>query len=215
MKKTIAVTVLTAAMALVGSTAGAQLRGGPRQWIQARHVAVNRLLSTHPGQGTPEAAQREARVAAVLNGMLDLDELARRALDAEWNARTPAERTQFVGLLRQLIERNYRQNLDATLGFTVSYEAETIDAATGTAVVRTVARSRTDARAAPVTIEYRLHRRGANDWIVYDLVTNGASLVQTYHDSYTRIIREHGFPELIRRMQTRVTALQSGATVTQ
>jgi phospholipid transport system substrate-binding protein len=212
MKKTIAVTVLAAVMALSGA-AGAQLRGGPRQWIQARHVVVNRLLSAHPAPGSPEAAQRDARVAAVLNQMLDLDELARLALEPEWNARTPAEKAQFVGLLRQLIERNYRQNLDATLNFAVSYEAETVDEAAGTAVVRTVARSRTDVRAAPVTIEYRLRKRGS-DWIVYDLVTSGASLVQTYHDSYLRIIRERGFPELIRRMEARVAALRTGAAVT-
>jgi phospholipid transport system substrate-binding protein len=151
-------------------------------------------------------------VSRVLNQMLDLDELARLALEPEWAARTPAERTQFVGLLRQLIERNYRQNLDATLNFAVSYDAETIDAAAGTATVRTVARSRSDVRAAPVTIEYKLRRRGA-EWIVFDLVTNGVSLVQTYHDSYSRIIRERGFAELIRRMQARVQALQTGAAV--
>ena len=78
------------------------------------------------------------------------------------------------------------------------------------AVVRTVARSRTDARAAAVTIEYRMRRNG-NAWVVYDLVTNGSSLVQTYHDSYTRIIRDRGFPELITRLRTRVANLQSGA----
>ena len=48
---------------------------------------------------------------------------------------------------------------------------------------------------------------------MFDLVTNGVSLVQTYHDSYSRIIRERGFAELIRRMQARVQALQTGAAV--
>jgi ABC-type transporter MlaC component len=56
-----------------------------------------------------------------------------------------------------------------------------------------------------VTIDYRLQRRG-EAWIVYDIVTNGASLVQSYHDAYTRIIRDpsKGFPELLRRLRTRV-----------
>jgi ABC-type transporter MlaC component len=40
--------------------------------------------------------------------------------------------------------------------------------------------------------------------VVWDLVTNGSSLVQTYHDSYTRIIRERGFAELMNRLRTRV-----------
>ncbi len=212
MKNKIAVMAALVVMALAGA-AGAQPRQSPRQWVQTRHVVVNRLLQTSAAAGSPQAVARDASVARVLNGMLDLDELARLALEPEWAARTPAERTQFVGLLRQLIERNYRQNLDATLNFAVNYEAETVDVAAGTATVRTVARSRTDVRATPVTIEYKLRRRGA-EWIVFDLVTNGVSLVQTYHDSYSRIIRERGFAELIRRMQARVQALQTGAAVT-
>lgn len=187
--------------ALWGAPAAAQPRAtSAGAWVQARHAAVNRLL------GTPASEARNGQVARILNGMIDIDELSRRALEPYWAQRTPAEQQEFVGLLRQLIERNYRQNLDNTLSWTVSWEPEQLDDAGADAVVRSTARSRTDARAAPVTIEYRMHRRGS-DWVVYDIVTNHASLVQTYHDSYTRIVREHGFPELIRRMRVRVDAL--------
>jgi len=178
-------------------------REGARAWIEHRHAAVNQLL------GQPASAERNARVARVLDAMLDLNELARRALEPAWTQRTEAERTEFVDLLRQLIDRNYQQNLERTLNFTVSYDPETVDAASGDATVHTVARSRTDARAAPVTVEYRLHPRDRG-WVVYDIVTNGASLVQSYHDSYMRIIRDHGFPELLTRMRNRIAQMASG-----
>jgi phospholipid transport system substrate-binding protein len=197
-------------MLLTVAPVSAQTRGGPRAWIELRHAAVNRLLRS-PAAGAA-AEQRNAQVARILNQMIDLDELARRALDPYWAERTPAERDEFIGLLRQLIERNYRQNLDQTLGFAVTYDPEVIDAAANTATVRTVARSRTDARAAPVTVEYRLRRRN-NEWIVYDLVTNNASLVASYHESYVRIIRERGFATLLQRMRARVQALRSGAAI--
>lgn len=187
----------------------AQPRQGPRQWIETRHAAVNQLLRT-TGDAGPGERQRAA-VSRILNEMIDVDELARRALEPLWSQRTPAEQQEFVGLLRQLIERNYRNNLDRTVDWTVRYEPEQINEADGTAVVRTVARSRDDARAAPVSIEYRLRRNG-DRWVVYDLVTNRASLVQTYHDSYTRILRERGFPELIRRMRNRLQQMDSGNT---
>ncbi len=209
--KKIAMTVMLAATLAAGA-AGAQPQGGPRRWIEARHVVVNRLLQMPAPAGSPQAARRDAQVTGVLNQMLDLDELARLALEPHWATLTAEQRQEFVGLLRQLIERNYRQNLDSTQGFAVTYDAESIDQAAGTASVRTTARSRSDARAAPVSIEYKLRRRGS-DWIVYDLVTNGSSLVSTYHDSYTRIIRERGFPELVRRMRARVEALRSGVAV--
>lgn len=189
--------------------ADAQPRQGPRQWIETRHAAVNQLLRGS-GDAGPGDRQRAA-VSRILNEMIDVDELARRALEPLWSQRTPAEQQEFVGLLRQLIERNYRDNLDRTVDWTVRYEPEELNAAEGTAVVRTVARSRADSRAAPVTIEYRLRRVG-DRWVVYDLVTNRASLVQTYHDSYTRILRERGFAELIRRMRNRLQQMESGST---
>jgi phospholipid transport system substrate-binding protein len=195
------------AMLVWGAGVQAQSPRGPRRFVEVRHAAINRLL------GQPASPARDAQMARILQGLLDLDALAQRALEPYWTQRTPTERQEFTSLLRQLIERNYQQNLQETLEYAIVYEPEVIDAAAGTAVVRSTARSRTDARAAPITIEYRLHQRGP-DWIVYDVVTNNNSLVQTYHDSYTRIIRERGFPELLNRMRARVAALQRGTGVT-
>ena len=57
-------------------------------------------------------------------------------------------------------------------------------------------------------------RRHGADWIVYDIVTNGSSLLETYHEAYTRIVRDRGFPELMRRMRQRVEALGRGGSAT-
>ncbi len=196
-----------------GAGVAAQDAGAPsgaRRWIQTRHGAVNRLLER------PATPARNTQVARILDGMLDLTELARQALTPYWEQRSAQERTDFVDLLRQLIERNYQQNLDHTLNFDVTYEPEVPEAGTAMVTERTVARSRTDPRAALVRVDYKMHPSGAN-WVVTDIVTNGASLVQSYHDSYTRIIREHGFPELLTRMRSRIAQMATtpdGGTAT-
>jgi len=190
-----------------GVTAGAQPapRNAPREFVVNRHRAVMQLLQRRPTVGTPEREARDRAVANVLNGMLDIDELARRALEPYWAPQTPADQQEFTSLLRQLIERNYRENLDGTLGWTVRWEDAVLDDAGTAATVRSTAQSN-NVRERAVTIEYRLQRRGQG-WIVYDIVTNGASLVQSYHDAYTRIIRDptKGFPELLRRLRNRVS----------
>lgn len=186
--------------------AGAQPRSGPTAWIQLRHAAVQRALQgSHPA-GSPQAQARDEQVARLLNGMIDVEELSRRSLDPHWEARTVAERGEYVALLRRLIDRSYRQNLQDTLGWAVTWEAETVADSGTEGTVRSVARSRTDPRAAPVRIEYRLRRSPGGAWVIWDLVTNGSSLVQTYHDSYTRIVRERGFEELLRRLRVRAQA---------
>lgn len=195
--------VLCAALG-AGAVARAQPRGGPRDFVVNRHRAVMQLLQRRPAAGTPELDARDRAVANVLNGMLDIDELARRALDPYWAQQSATDQQEFTRLLRQLIERNYRENLDGTLGWSVRWEDAVLSADGQGATVRSTAQS-TNARERAVTIEYRLQRRG-EAWIVYDIVTNGASLVQSYHDAYTRIIRDpsKGFPELLRRLRNRV-----------
>jgi|JI10StandDraft_1071094.scaffolds.fasta_scaffold176009_2 phospholipid transport system substrate-binding protein len=181
-----------------------------RRWVETRHAAVSRLLRTNADAGTAAIATRDAQVARILNDMLDVEALGRAALNPYFGQQTPADQTEFVSLLRQLIERNYRNNLDSTLDWAVTYSP----AEAGpdrTMVVRTTARSRTNVRATPVNIEYRLSPRGAG-WVVHDLVTNGSSLVQSYREAYTRIIRDRGFPELLRRLRQRVANMgQAGA----
>lgn len=201
---------LVLAVALPTAASAQQPRRGPRQWIQLRHGVVTRLLQAP--EGSPEAAQRDERIARLIDEMLDIEQLARAALGPYWEQRSEAERREFTDLLRQLIQRNYRDNLRGTLNFEVQYGAEQVTPQG--ARVPTVARSRADRRAAPVSIEYRLQPRGS-DWVVEDLVTNGSSLVQTYRESYTRIVRDRGFPELLNRMRARLRAgsSQGGATL--
>jgi phospholipid transport system substrate-binding protein len=202
---------LSAAVVLSASAAGAQPAPpgpDPRRWVEGRLGAVTRLLSQGSDAGVAATAARDAQVARILNGMLDIEELGRRALDPYFAQQAPADQTEFVTLLRQLIERNYRRNLESTLNWAVTYGAPA-SAADGGAVVPTTARSRTSARTEPVTIDYHLRRRGA-DWVVYDIVTNRSSLVQSYRDGYTRIVRDRGFPELLRRLRQRVAALDTG-----
>ena len=206
--------VCALAVSSLAAPAGAQPAPAgpdPRRWVEGRLGAVTRLLSQSVDAGVAATEARDAQVARILNGMLDIEELGRRALDPYFGQQTAADQAEFVTLLRQLIERNYRQNLESTLNWAVTYGAPTT-APDGGAVVPTTARSRTSARTEPVTIDYHLRRRGA-DWIVFDIVTNRSSLVQSYRDGYTRIVRDRGFAELLRRLRQRVAALGRGAAV--
>ena len=156
---------LSAAVTLVAAPSFAQPSPAsvdPRRWVESRLGAVGRLLSQGSDAGVTATATRDAQVARILNGMLDIEELGRRALDPYFAQQTPEDQTEFVRLLRQLIERNYRQNLESTLNWQVTYGVAAT-AAEGTAVVPTTARSRTNVRTEPVTIDYHLRRRGDSE----------------------------------------------------
>lgn len=181
------------------STAAAQT-GPATRYLRQRNDEVNRILRREASTDAARA-QRSQEVTRILSDLLDYEELSRRALGTHWDAHTEAERREFVDLLRQLVERNYEANLERVLDFEVSYTAETAGA-DGT-VVTTQARSRTERRQPPVEITYTLHLQGTS-WRVFDVVTDGVSLVRNYRNQFNRIITEHGWPELIRRMRDRL-----------
>ena len=179
----------------------AQGASGPAtRYLRARNEEANRVLQR---AATTDAARtaRSQEVTQILSNLLDFQELSRRALSTHWDGLTEAQRHEFVGLLQQLVERNYQANLERVLDFDITYttEQQTADGTT----VTTSARSRTERRQPPVEIAYTLHLQGLT-WRVFDVVTDGVSLVRNYRNQFNRVITENNFEELIRRMRERL-----------
>ncbi|MGC4092158.1 MAG: ABC transporter substrate-binding protein [Polyangiaceae bacterium] len=107
----------------------------------------------------------------------------------------------------------YRKSLKRISDYNVEFKGET--PSEGGQIVRTVAKSRTDARQEPLSIDYVVHEVNGK-WRVADIVTEGSSLVANYRNQFRRIIKKNGFPELMKRMKTKLDkgeALRSGKYV--
>jgi len=166
-------------------------------FLQARQKVVRTILKQKAT--TPEQTQkRNQALDTELQALLDFDELSKRALDQHWAGLQEAQRKEFVDLLRQLIQRNYQRNLESTLEFSIKYEAE--QQVKEGILVKTLARSKTNRRAPEVAIDYTLLSTNGN-WKVYDIVTDGVSLVENYRSQFNRIIRRDGWSSLIERMR--------------
>ena len=152
----------------------------------------------------PNNAAREQALSREIRGLLDLEELSRRALGDHWGSLSEAQRQEFVELLRQLVERSYRSNLDRTLRYQVDYQ--NAEARGGTVHVRTEARNTRNRREPPVRIEYDMHQRGG-EWRVFDLtIDDGLSMVTNYRRQFDRIIEREGFEGLLGKMRERLEA---------
>jgi phospholipid transport system substrate-binding protein len=177
------------------AVAQAAAPGQAQRFLEQRHAEVDRLLRQTPGDA------RNRRLGDLLDGLLDYPELARRALGRHWDARSEAERREFSDLLEQLVARSYQDNLQRTLSFEVDYVgAESADEGV---LVKTRARDRRNRRAQPVEIDYSMRRVG-EAWRVFDVHTDGVSLVENYRSQFNRIIDREGFPGLLTKMRNRL-----------
>lgn len=147
-----------------------------------------------------KSAEDEKRLDSAFDAVFDYENLAKSTLKDSWEQRTPAERTEFTSLLKDLVRSAYRRNIKKTLGYEIDYKGEE-DGDAGK-VVRTVAHNKKNIREEPVSIDYVVHQVDGK-WLINDIVTEGASMAHTYRNQFRKIIDKKGFDELLKRMKAK------------
>jgi len=62
------------------------------------------------------------------------------------------------------------------------------------------------AKGTEIPVESRLTLKG-DRWLTYDILVENLSLISNYRSQFDRVIRTNGYPELVKRLQARVAAL--------
>ncbi|MEM7139041.1 MAG: ABC transporter substrate-binding protein [Myxococcota bacterium] len=170
-------------------------------FIRTKHNKVRAVLRR------PDTPKRAEELTVLLGEFLDYEKLARLSLDREWDKRTPKQRAEFVSLLRQLVERQYQRNMESTLKYKVSWVGtEPVDA--DSVIVKSSARSVQKKRQPAITIDYTMSPV-KNEWRVWDIATDGVSLVKNYRRQFRRVIKEEGWNGLIARMERRLNSTET------
>jgi len=185
--------LLSGALLVVGQ-AGLAHAGPATDRVKANDTSVRDLLK----QTSPDAKKK---LAAVFDGVLDDAALSEASLGAEWASRTVAEKAQFSDLLKQLVRAAWERNLKKTLTYSIDYVSE--ESVDGAVIVKTKAKSKTDAREEPIEVSYKLAQT-AGAWKIRDIITEGVSLVSSYRSQFTKIIKKDGFPVLIQKMKDKI-----------
>jgi phospholipid transport system substrate-binding protein len=176
---------------------------GPLAWAgAATDVVRTKQTKLFEALRKPKSPAADQEVAALFDEMLNYRVLAEASLGKEWAGRTEAERAQFEGLLKQLVQRAYERNLRKTLDYEIKYLGEEPQAAGATKVL-TKAVHKTDTREEPIEINFRMGQR-AGAWRVEDIETEGVSLVDSYRSQFTKILKKDGWDALIKKMQDKI-----------
>jgi phospholipid transport system substrate-binding protein len=142
----------------------------------------------------------EKRLQDAFDALLDYDSIARESLKESWDGLKAEERTEFQDVLKKLVRAAYRKNLKRIKDYDVDYGGES--KAEAGQLVRTTAKSRSNAREEPVRIDY-IVRESSGKWRIVDVVTEGSSMVGNYRSQFRRIIKKSGFSELIKKMKAK------------
>jgi phospholipid transport system substrate-binding protein len=196
--------VCALAVSLIATAPSQATAGGATETLRPAVDRVLSILADPALKGAEHRPERRRALRAVINGVIDFPDAARRALAVHWQGRTDGERAEFVALFEELVTYSYVARMEAYAGQTVAFVSET--AGDGTATVLTQMQNR---QGAPVPIDYRMHQRNGR-WLVYDVIVEGVSLVGNYRTQFNSVILTSSYAELVRRMRTRVGELEAG-----
>ncbi len=191
--------LLAASAAWGGVAVPAAAQQSPADVVRSRNQQVQRILQAHPGD-TVRGPDRE-RLKDVINGLIDFEELSKRALGRNWAARTPAQQTEFVSVFRELVRASSVRKLGVHRADSVTYRPAQVNGTQAT--VTTIAWK--DRRSAEIV--YQMHQVGG-EWKAWDVIVDGSSTMRTYRDSFTKEINSSGYDAMFARLKDRLAQEQ-------
>jgi len=169
--------------------------------VDSVRTTVEAILGLLKNDSLDKAARRSA-MEKEIGKRFDFRAMSQRTLATNWKKATDAEKQEFTDLFKQLIQNSYVGKLEAYTNETVSYPA---DKAQGKkALVETLIKT----ASADIPVNYKLYRKG-NDWLVYDVIIEGVSLISNYRSSYQTIVKKEGFDGLMSKMKEKIKEFET------
>jgi phospholipid transport system substrate-binding protein len=181
--------MLLAASDAVGGAATDQIRGSID--------LVLKILADPDLKKESKSLERRRAIRAVANEIFDFGEISRRSLALHWQARTPAERQEFILLFGDLLEQSYISKIENYSGEKIQYVGETVDG--DRVVVRTLIVTK---QGTAIPVDYRMSQQGER-WRAYDVTLEGVSLVANYRAQFNTIIQRSGYPDLVAKLRVK------------
>lgn len=192
------ITFLSSVALAFALTLSAGAHAGPAEdFVRNKHASLIAQLKK------PASPAKNKSIDAMLNGLFDYDKLTKDALAKHYDGLKPEQVAKLKELLQTLVAKNYKKNIQKTIDYEVKFLGDA-DAPSGAGkLVRTKVQKK-GSKAAPVEVNYLLYQKNGA-WVVYDIETEGSSMVRNYRNQFGKTIRRDGFDVLIKKLQERVS----------
>ena len=156
-------------------------------------MAADKVIALLRGPQLKAVARRQERVEqlkAIIQPILDDDEIARRTLTADWERRTAAEREEFAKLLRAFLEKVYSDRVDLDDGERLVFGRESINQDYAEVESKLINHKNEES---PLICRLK---RSDGRWKICHAVAEPISIVNNYRSQFKRVISKSSFEAL-------------------
>jgi phospholipid transport system substrate-binding protein len=167
----------------------------PQDQLRTSIDAILEILKNDSLKGEANISIRREALRKKIYERFDFEKMSQFSLGRHWRDRTPEERLTFVRLFSRLLEETYVGKIEAYTDEQVMYVKELVRDTKAQIDTKII----TDTIEIP--IDYRMYRIDNGQWMVYDLVVEGVSLVANYRAQFTRMLESDSFETLLQDLE--------------
>ncbi|MFQ5586010.1 MAG: phospholipid-binding protein MlaC [Thermodesulfobacteriota bacterium] len=170
----------------------------PTDQVKGTIDEVIAILKDTSLKGPEKTEQRRDKLREKMKERFTFAEMAKRSLGKHWKERSTEEKKEFVALFARLIENSYIGKIEGYTDEKVLYENEILRKRTAVVKTKIITKKGTD-----IPLDYRLINTKNGQWMVYDVVIEGVSLVRNYRTQFSKEIRSSSYEELVRQLKSK------------
>lgn len=197
------ITLLYLGSSNVGVAAAAtQPRPDPTEQLRPFVNKIVGILTDKSLAGKANCRKRRQMVMIAAHERFDFKEMSKRVLGREWRKLSPAQKEHFVSLFTKLLEHAYLGKIEDYSKQTVEFKRQRIRG--NRAEVQTVLKDNN----VVIPVSYIMILENGNQWMVYDIIVEGVSLVRNYMEQFSQILRQGGYSKLIELLENKIDILE-------
>ena len=149
-------------------------------------------------KGDEKKIERRASLSKVIHKRFSFAKMSQLSLARHWKKRSDEEKRAFIVLFGQLLEDTYVSKIETYTDEKVIYVKEFKKKNKAMVYTKVVTQT------IEIPIDYRLYKTKSGEWMVYDLVIEGVSLVGNYRSQFDQIMQRDSYEKLMENLKKKL-----------
>ena len=142
-------------------------------------------------------------IVQIVSERFDFREMSKRVMGKQWRSLSSEQQDQFVDLFTKLLQYVYINQVDGYLDKKIEFIDQRIRRDRAEVKTLLVGEDKT----IPVSYIMLLEK---NNWMAYDIVVEGVSLIRNYMEQISTVLRDEKFAGLISMLEKKIKKLEAG-----
>ena len=160
--------------------------------------SIDAILSVLRNPELKAASQKENRretLEKIVEDRFDFQKMSQLSLARHWKERTASEKSEFVALFGRLLKDTYISKMEGYTDEKVVFLNELIRKKKAQIDTKIITKT------VEIPINYRMFTQKNDQWMVYDMVIEGVSLIGNYRSQFGQMLEKDSFEDLMEKLK--------------